>query len=91
MSPLSKKSYIEKYIGKKNAVRTATLQNKGIDMKKYSIKPTAKVGIKKIVFKKGNDTTGYIIKNEVFTPKSKYDRSHKTSKEPWSRGSKLSN
>ena len=87
--PLSKKTYIKKYIGRKSEVRTAHLKKYGIDKKKYAIKPTAKPGIKKIVYKKGNDNTGYIMNNEVYAAKSTYDRGHKTSREPWSRGSKL--
>jgi len=89
--PLSIETYKKKYIGRKSEVRTAHLQKVGLDKKKYAIKPTNTPGIKKIVYKKGNDNTGYIIKNEVYSAKSRFDRSHKSAvAEPWSRGAKSS-
>lgn len=80
---LSKDSYIKKYVGNVNSLRTKSYKKNGVNSKTHKITKSPVSSIKKIVYKKTNDTTGYIIGGSVYTQKSRFDRKRKSSKEKW--------
>lgn len=83
MVGIKRDTYIKKYVGHKNSARTESYKTNGLDKKKYAIKSTGKTGISRIVYKKYNDTTGYIVNGVVHSTKGKYDKSKKSKKQPW--------
>lgn len=84
MGILNETTYIKKYVGSYDKVKSEKLNKKGIDFKKYTLKPTHYIGIAKIVRKSPHsDVTGYLINGKVYRAKNNIDRSLKSKKQAW--------
>lgn len=82
---LKRETYIKKYIGSINQSRTNNYKKIGLDKTKYSIKTTGLHGIRRIVNKKFQDTTGYLVQGNIHYSKNNIDRALKSSKQSWER------
>ena len=82
---LAKEDYMKRYIGGVNKARTDFLKNKGVDTSRYSVKATVYKDIFKLIRKKYNDITGYIVGNKIHNTRSTGDRKRVSTKQPWER------
>lgn len=81
---IKKEDYFKRYVGNIDPRRTSSYKKSGLDMKKYSVKPTNYSGLFKIIRKKPYpDTTGYLMNGKVHATKNKLDRRTKSTTQSW--------